>query len=604
MTRGLLRHLGVFVFYLVLAVAFTWPLAQDLGNLVPDYGDPLFVTWVLDWVGHAAFRDPLNLFDAPIYHPAPNTLAFSENMIGIALLMLPFQAAGVPPVAVLNLALLLGFAFSGYGAYILARLITGSGVAALIGGIIHAFGSFKIGHVEHLQIIWSGWLPLILAAILVYWRRPSRWSATLLAGAFLMNGLSNVYYLLFASVALLCTIAFLQFAQPVRDRRFWLRLATALGLAALLLLPVLLPYQTAANTYRARRTSFEARLGSATPMHWLVPSPRSVAWGGFGQRWRAAERDLFPGVLAMILLAAGLWSVRRSPAGETIPARSSPARRSRLWLAAVAFFAGLTLLAVVQDRIAIGPFSFAGADVPAMITVLLLLLRFAPSLRERVVRPELWASGLWLVLGFLASLGWNFFLHPFLFRVITPFRATRVPARWAAIAYVGIAVFVAIGVAYLIAKSHPRWRAAVAALLTALAFADVAARVRWTEVPPVAPVYLWLARENPAAVLEFPMIAEGVPFLYLLAQTEHRVPLVNGTSGWETPAHEQLRSYEGARAYGPAFLTAIAASGAEVLIVHEARIPEDQRRTMAPMLSRLRLVQRFGEDAVYALPGR
>ena len=93
-------------------------------------------------------------------------LAFSENMTGIALVVLPFHLAGLPPLAVYNIALLLGFAFSGYGAFVLARVITRNTSAALVAGVFHAFGSFKIAHVQHLQIVWSGWLPLLLAAIL------------------------------------------------------------------------------------------------------------------------------------------------------------------------------------------------------------------------------------------------------------------------------------------------------------------------------------------------------------------------------------------------------------------------------------------------------
>ena len=124
--RTFARHAAVFAFFAVLAVILTWPLAARLDTTVSDLGDPLLVTWILDWTSHALLHQPLSLFNAPMYHPAPLTLAYSEHLTGIALLLLPFHIAGVEPLTLYNLAMLLGFALSGYGAYVLARQFTPS----------------------------------------------------------------------------------------------------------------------------------------------------------------------------------------------------------------------------------------------------------------------------------------------------------------------------------------------------------------------------------------------------------------------------------------------------------------------------------------------
>ena len=109
-----------------------------------------------------------------------------------------------------------------------------------------------------------------------------------------MNGLTNIHWLLFGGFALVVTIAFLQFADPRRERAFWMRLVAALVIASLVLLPFLIPYQIVSDEYGERRTTGEARLGSATPVHWLAASSRNVLYGRlFG--WRAEERELFPG---------------------------------------------------------------------------------------------------------------------------------------------------------------------------------------------------------------------------------------------------------------------------------------------------------------------
>ena len=587
----MLRHLAAFAFYLALAVAVTWPLAVQLGDAAPDLGDPLLISWILDWGAHSLTHDPLNLFHAPIYHPARFAFAFSEHMTGIALIVLPFHLAGASALTLYGVALILGMAWAGYGAFVLARVVTSNTLASLIAGVIFGYSSFTIGHVQHLQIVWSGWLPLLLAALLVYWRSGARRDAALLGGAFLMNGLTSVHWLLFGGFTLLVTIGFLQFAQPQKARRFWLILGVALGGASLLLLPFLIPYQIMSETYQVQRTSFEARLGSAVPIHWLVPSTRNLLWGRLGDSWRMAERELFPGALAIVLTIIGL---------AARPLRFTPSvLRRRITLdAAIILFSALTLLVALQDRVTIGEFSFAGADVPGMIAIILLVVRIAPAVR--VIHAGQAAAFLWLIVGFLASLGWNFVLHPFLFRILTPFRATRAPARWAVIAYVGIAVLAAVGAVWVMARLR---RAGIVMLLVSLI--EVASRIHWVHVDSrTSPVYAWLARERPRAVIELPMLAEGIPFLYLLAQTEHRVPLINGTSGWETPLHERLRVLEDNLAYGEAFLAAVRESEGEWIIVHESRLTDEEKTAIRPMLAKLPLVARFGSDAVYSTRAR
>jgi hypothetical protein len=305
--------------------------------------------------------------------------------------------------------------------------------------------------------------------------------------------------------------------------------------------------------------------------------------------------------VAIVLVGLGVRRQDRRPG----PANQSGGSAAVLLNVAIVFFAILTIVVALSGRVTIGRFSFAGADVPAVVMTVLLLVRFAPWLRARLessrFSTEEWSAALWIVIGFAGSLGWNFFFHPFLFRVVTPFRATRVPARWAVIALVGIAVWAAIGAAALLARSNDKKkRRLLAVALIGLAIADVASRTEWTHVDAQpAPVYRWLEAAKPRAVIEVPLVAQDIPFLYLLAQTGHGVPLLNGTSGWETPAHERLKLLEEQLQYGDAFLAGI--QPAELLIVHEARLTDAQRQALQPLLRRLRLVRRFETDAVYAV---
>src|ERR1700730_13989585 len=120
--RSAIRELGVFAFYLVVAIVLTWPLAANLPTAVSDLGDPLLNSWILDWDCYALTHKPLHLFSAPIFYPATFPLAYSEHLTGIALLVLPFHLAGLGAVTVHNIAILLGFALSAYGASVLAHV--------------------------------------------------------------------------------------------------------------------------------------------------------------------------------------------------------------------------------------------------------------------------------------------------------------------------------------------------------------------------------------------------------------------------------------------------------------------------------------------------
>ena len=603
---GLREHGGVhaaaLLFFLVLTVALTWPLVLHLDSAVPDKGDPLLNAWIIDWVCHALTHSPLDLYNAPMYYPAKYPLAYSENMVGIALFVLPLHLAGSPALVNYNVALILGFAFSGFGAWLLARYVTGSTPGALVAGIFYAFTSFKVAHVQHIQVVWGVWLPMLLLALIVFWRRPSRKGAAFVGVAFLMSGLTNIYWLLFGGFTFVLTIGLLATINPRKDRDFWIRLITAVLIACAVLLPLLLPYQVVASEYGAQRTSQEARRGSADWTAWATATGRNLLYGrAAAPELHRDEFELFPGLLVLFL---SIYAVFSRPAMPRPPEPVEQVRHARILNASIIFFAAVTYFTAVSGRIAVGKFSFAGADVPAMITVVLIMVRYAPQMRNALrtsrFSPEEWTAALWVIVGLVGSFGWNLFLHPFLFRVIGPFRATRAPIRWAVIVLVGLAVWAAIGVRDLLSRREVPKRRLVAGGLILVAIVEIAAVIRWHHVESrPAPVYRWLARARPGVVLELPMVADGIPYLYLLGSTTHRVPLMNGTSGWEPPVAEVLRKKELALQYDQEFLDVMRRNGGATLIVHEALLTAEQHAALLPLLDQVRFVGRFGTDAIY-----
>ena len=91
------RHAAAFAISLLLAVAHTWPLALDPGRYSRnDNADAELNAWILAWVAHQLPRDPLNLFEANIFYPAHDSLAFSEPLIVPALMGAPMAWATTP----------------------------------------------------------------------------------------------------------------------------------------------------------------------------------------------------------------------------------------------------------------------------------------------------------------------------------------------------------------------------------------------------------------------------------------------------------------------------------------------------------------------------
>jgi hypothetical protein len=572
--KPLLRELGVAAFYIALTLYFTWPLAIRLSTGVSDEGDPLLNAWILDWDCYALVHQPLHLFDAPMFVPGHLPLAYSENLLGVALPLFPAWLAGASAITLHGLATLLGFALSAYGAYVLARVVTGHTAASVAAGIFYAFVSFRISHTPHVQIVSGGWLPLILAALIVFHRNPTRRNAALLCGALVMNGLTNIYFLMFSTVAVVLTIWLFAIAER-RDAVYWRRLIAAIVAAVAILLPVLAPYAIVSNEYRMKRMGAEALSASATWSDWLVPAPDHKLYAHIvDPELVRAERQLFPGFLPLLLLlAAALFTVPRALSPV-------PLVRRRTWPIDIALLlvAVVTYISVVRSDM-VSLLGFSGSDIPLTLLVVLLIVRFTltGTLRRWLASSRFslyaWAAMVWIIVGFLGSFGRAGFFGEFLFRRTTVFRSLRALCRFAAISYVGLAVWMALGaVALLAAVPRPMWRRALAALLVAAAFVDVWPQLNWQYVwfePSEA--QLWLKQNGPAAggtTLELPVSNFNVQFLYLLGATVHHQPIMNGTSGFEPPVHRTLRQKEAALSYDDELTATLERNGCALVLVH------------------------------------
>ena len=471
---GPLWALGAF---LLLAVAWTWPLARQISWRVPhDPGDPVLNTWIL-WWNTQALPFTAAWWSPPIFFPMPGAFALSEHLAGIAVFTTPLQLAGVPPLAAYNVALILSSALSGFFTTLLVRRLLERSTAtpavrwtaALLAGVLFGFAPYRAGHLSHLQVLTTQWMPLMLLGMHGYLADGRRRWLWIVAVAWPLQALSNGYYLLFFPV-----LAALWFAWFVDWRAEWRRGAALLGTfaaASLLLAPALYGYLRIHRGLGLARALTEMRMFSAELTSFLnVPNLLAYWPDAYGSN---QEVYLFPGFAgpALVLLALALGRVRR-------------VRRSRFVFYAAA--------ALVMWWLALGP---APPEAPG----------------QALIRPYT------------------------LLTLLPGFDGLRVPARIAMLGYLCLAV--AAGLAY---ARLPPWRLPVRAGFLAVLAATVVSDI-WTAPMPMAPPpgRVMLPDVPRAAVLELPADDDRVNSAAMYRSIAHGRPLVNGYSG-HTPPHYRI----------------------------------------------------------------
>lgn len=300
--------LGWFGAFLALAVFWTWPLTAHLSSRIPhDLGDPVLNIWLLWWNAHAVpFTD--RWWNPPIFHPMRGALALSEHLAGQGIVTTPVQLLGASALTAYNVALILSFALSGFFAFLLVRRLAGSSreaavrdAAALCAALAYGFGPYRAGQLAHLQVLTSQWMPLALLAMHGYLEDGRRRWLGLFAAAWLVQALSNGYYLLFFPVLIALWLGWFVDWRRAPARGF--TLAITWCAASLPLLPVLLKYAAVQRSLGLARTSGEMALFSAKPASFLHASGMLAFWPSAATG--TTEEFLFPGITPVALVMAG-----------------------------------------------------------------------------------------------------------------------------------------------------------------------------------------------------------------------------------------------------------------------------------------------------------
>jgi hypothetical protein len=384
------------------AAASTYPLVAMFGSGGRfENNDAYFSVWRVAWMARTLVLDPAHVFDANIFAPHTNTLAYSESTVGLGILAAPVYWTTGNPVAAHNAVVLFAFALSGVCAYSLARRLTNSLPAAVISAILFAGCPYVFGRLSHIHLLFTAGLPLTLLAFHRWIDQPTRARAVALGLALFATSATSGYYGIFAGVM----IAFAWVFYAVSRSRWrvvghWTGGLIAAGTWALLMLPLYWPHWLLRQN-QFQRSLDDARLWSADWHSYLASSAWVHRWllPLIGQ-WNDI---LFPGFVVTLLAGVGAATLRSKPAGtgrETI--------LFYLALAGLAFWLSFGPQAGLYSAMfhAIPLFSWMRAPSRFGVVVVLALSMLAGFGVARVLRRRSAAHAAMIAAG-LAALSWG-----------------------------------------------------------------------------------------------------------------------------------------------------------------------------------------------------
>ena len=304
--RGWPEALAVIAGGTLLAAVLTFPFVTQLDRVGrSENSDGQWSIWNVAWVARTLVTDPANLFNANIFYPHRQTLAFSENNLAAGLLAVPVYWASKNPYLTLNVVFLLSMAFSFAGAYYLVRHLTGDRRAAIVSAICFAFCPYIFARTSHIQLLLTGGLPFALLAFHRVVERPGWQRAAALGLVVAAQAAISGYY---ASLTALMIGAAALIAAAMRGRwkvyRFWVAIGVAAVVTLVCVMPLALPYLRLQREAGFGRSLAEAAVYSADWRAYLASSAWAHRWmlAPLGQ-WREV---LFPGFVAVVLGAIGL----------------------------------------------------------------------------------------------------------------------------------------------------------------------------------------------------------------------------------------------------------------------------------------------------------
>jgi hypothetical protein len=528
---------------LTVAMAAPWSL-HPASRVLVDAPDTHLFIWTLGWDARAFLTNPFGIFNANIYHPLPNTLAYSENLIGTALIAAPVIWLTGDAMLAMNLAALASCWLCGLGAYLLARKLRIGVPGAVIAGIVFAFAPARFFRMSQMHLVAMQWIPFSLAYLHSYFDTRRARDLRLAIGFGVLQVLCSGHGAVFLAVAAAAVVAS-RFAlgEPLALRN---RIRD-LGLTGVLLLAPMLwiawPYRRVQQEMGLRRTLENWTVTSAS----YLASPSHVhqwamSWFSDVKFHELASAYLFPGILPVVLAVIALL-------------RPRDARVSRRELVLYGAIAAVSVLLFIDGPLALWPWvywwpgmNFIRAPSRFMILTTLCLAVLAGAGFEQI-------AGRW-----------------------------KTATQWAATMTVALLLLVEFSAYPFSGTTYS---------------AQPPAADRWLATQPAPFVVAEVPLPDPRNSGRF----ERFQTMAMLHSMAHWQKTVHGYSGFRAPFHDQLY-LEMRRFPDAASITRLREAGVNYVVVHRGLYPPEQWADVDARLAQsagIRLVHEADGDRVYGI---
>lgn len=530
-----MKNIAALLFFLVVTIIATYPLPQHMADTLVEPGDSLLNTWIISWDIKKLTTDPINLFHANIFYPYKYTLAYTEHMLGNALLAMPVSFLTNNPILSYNFVLLATFVIGGWGMFLLIRYLTKSSLAGIIGGVIFVFNPFRFYALGHLHVLSIHWLPFGLLFLHKYFDSRKNKDLFLFGTFFILQAITSGHIGLYQNFVVGMFLFFILISRENIWGKHWLKLGFVFAGALIILLPLYLPYIHLAKELNFVRQEGELKIFSAT--------------------FKDFRGIMYPGMLAFILAILGIFHKR-----------SIKTKRPRYIIRplniCILIVSAVILYFFIYGRFDLGYTAFGvklkvnNLENPFFILLGLLVLKLF------LEKKTYFSARFYFILAiasFLFCFGPEIklketFTGPYmlLFNCFPGFKGVRVPSRWAVIFMLAVGVLAGLGWKKIEKWNWTKWTVfpvILVVLLYSYISTPLILRFSIWEKPPV---YEWLAqKQDESAVIELPMPDWYSNFhheaVYMYWSLYHNKRMINGYSGYSPPTYwptvELMRSF-------------------------------------------------------------
>lgn len=306
--------------FLLLSLWALWPLPQHLLSAIPTGSRttstvPGLNAWIIWWNAESLSHGLVDYWNAPIFYPATGSLAFSEPQPA-TLLLAPVVYVFGSPIPAYNFYAILALALNGFFATRILLRCGGLPWCAVAGGVAMTFHPAALDGSEAIQLL-SVW-PMLWTfdALLAFRKAPNGWRAAVAGLSFACTAMLCLHHALFLAVILVTCGCTLVPSSTTLARWFGatgpnnqdapgghlgavsLGIAVSAVVASCLLLPWVLPMQRIHNAYQLARGPQVVAALSADLADWSTTPARSLAPVRSSDN---GDFPLLPGILRLTL---------------------------------------------------------------------------------------------------------------------------------------------------------------------------------------------------------------------------------------------------------------------------------------------------------------